>query len=73
MYSLLPLVLRSAAGLSFQNAILPVVLRMLKDDEADVRLNIISKIDVLSQILGAEQLRYCVPTHFLQMDESAQS
>ncbi len=38
--------------------LLPMILRLVKDDDADVRLNIITKVDVLSKIIGPEQLRF---------------
>jgi hypothetical protein len=37
--------------------LLPLIIRLVKDDDADVRLNMIAKVDVLSQVIGPEQLR----------------
>ncbi len=36
--------------------ILPIFLQLLKDEQSDVRLNIISKLDSIHQVIGIELL-----------------
>ena len=39
--------------------LLPLFLSQLKDECPEVRLNIISNLDCVNEVIGIQQLRYC--------------
>lgn len=38
------------------STLLPIILKFVKDDDADVRLNVIGKIDILIPVIGHDQV-----------------
>jgi hypothetical protein len=54
-----------------QSTILPLLLRLLKDDESEVRFHLISKVDVLCRVLGADVLAQSLAPAILELSHDA--
>lgn len=54
-----------------QSTVLPLLLRLLKDDESEVRFHLISKVDVLCRVLGADVLSQSLAPAVLELSHDA--